>query len=119
MNKFTKFFLFPLYLLVYLNSIYVNAEENIYTLQTIEHNLYKPWSVTFLPNNKMLVTESSGKIKVFINDELSGSLNGVPDVYEKSQAGLSDIIIHPNFNDNNWIYLSFSLMTENEYFTKF
>ncbi len=113
MNKFTKFFLFPLYLLVYLNSIYVNAEENIYTLQTIEDNLYKPWSVTFLPNNKMLVTESSGKIKVFINDELSGSLNGVPDVYEKSQAGLSDIIIHPNFKDNNWIYLSFSLMTEN------
>ena len=32
---------------------------------------------------------------------------------EKSQAGLSDIIIHPNFKDNNWVYISFSLMTDN------
>lgn len=113
MNQFSKFFLFPIYFLIYLNSTYLNAEENIYTLQTIRDDLYKPWSVTFLPNNKMLVTESTGAIKVFIDDELSGSLNGVPEVYEKSQAGLSDIIIHPNFKDNNWVYISFSLMTDN------
>ncbi len=111
MIKLTNSILIFIFFIFSLNS-HANSEDNIYSLETIVDNLYKPWSVSFLPNNKMLITESSGQISVFENDILTGTLTNVPDVYERSQAGLSDILIHPNFKDNKWLYLSFSFLTD-------
>ena len=91
----------------------VHSTDSLYQLKTINEDLYKPWSIVFLPNKKMLVTESSGQIKIFNNDVMTGLIQGVPEVYEKSQAGLSDIILHPDFINNNLIYISFSLKTKN------
>lgn len=69
----------------------------------------QPWAMTFLTSNKLLVTEKSGKL--FIVNTLKKSKTqvlGVPKIINKGQGGLGDIILHPNFTANNWIYLSYA-----------
>lgn len=69
----------------------------------------EPWAMQFLPDGRLLVTEKRGVLKRF--DPASGlstSVEGVPEVDYGGQGGLGDVILHPQFSDNHWIYLSFA-----------
>ena len=71
--------------------------------------LENPWGMTFLPSGEMLVTEKAGSVRVIKNGALEPeALVGVPEIYLHGQGGLLDIEIHPQFSENNWIYLSFA-----------
>jgi len=76
---------------------------------TIAEGLDNPWGMTWLPDGRMLVTEIKGEILIIENDKYSGKkIKGVPEVYANNQGGLLDIQLHPDYENNGWIYFSFS-----------
>ena len=99
-------------LLVILLSIFIQAdasEKQQYRIETIAEGLNFPWSIAFLGDNKILVAELGGTIRY---QETAGDTGqpivGMPSVYRAGQGGLFDVIPHPDFSDNNQIYLSYA-----------
>ena len=69
----------------------------------------EPWAMTFLPDGDLLVTEKSGSLLlVRLDDRSRMVVKGVPEVAYGGQGGLGDIILHPQYKDNYWIYLSYA-----------
>ena len=80
-----------------------------YRVVTIAGGLEHPWSMAFLPNGDMLVTERSGRLRIIRNGVLlEEPVAGVPEVHAEGQGGLLDVVPHPNFSSNRLLYLSFS-----------
>lgn len=70
-----------------------------------------PWGMVFLPSGPgdMLITERKGEIRRVSNWILQKEpIEGVPEVYTNGQGGLLDIELHPHFEENGWLYLSYS-----------
>lgn len=65
------------------------------------------WGMTFLPDGSILITEKSGEFIRF-SDGNKEQLTGGPEVYVRGQGGLMDIILHPNYDENGWIYMSYA-----------
>ena len=88
----------------------VKAEEPIdtnYTTELIIDELSIPWGMAFLPDGSLLITEKSGELIHFKNNERV-IISGLPEVYNRGQGGLLDVIIHPKFSENGWIYFSYA-----------
>jgi len=69
----------------------------------------EPWAMTFLPDGTLLVTEKSGTLlRVKLDDRSRVSVSGLPEVAYGGQGGLGDIILHPQFSENHWGYLSYA-----------
>lgn len=69
----------------------------------------EPWALAFLPDGRMLVTEKKGNLFIVTqNGEKSRSIRGLPDVAYGGQGGFGDVALHPNFAENNMIYLSYA-----------
>ena len=78
-------------------------------VETVASGLEHPWGLAFLPDGRILVTERPGRLRMVGTDgRLSEPLTGVPEVAARSQGGLLDVAIDPNFNQNRLVYLSFS-----------
>jgi glucose/arabinose dehydrogenase len=70
--------------------------------------LKNPWSMVFLPDGRMLVTEKSGNLRIVTQDgRVSEPLTGVPAVVDAGQGGLADVAIHPDFANTGYVYLSY------------
>jgi aldose sugar dehydrogenase len=79
---------------------------------TAVEGLEHPWAVAWLPDTTMLITERDGRLRVVRDGKLDPTpVSGVPDVLALRQGGLLDVAIHPNFAENQWIYLSYSTGT--------
>jgi len=71
--------------------------------------LNHPWGMAFLPDGRLLVTERSGSLRILdANNELSEPIDGVPEVFSQGQGGLLDVAVDPGFQNNRYVYLSFS-----------
>jgi len=80
-----------------------------YRLVTLSRDLEQPWSMAFLPDGRMLITERPGRLRLFANGRLERSpVGGVPKVYARGQGGLLDICLHPGFAQNGVLYLTYS-----------
>jgi glucose/arabinose dehydrogenase len=78
-------------------------------VETVARNLENPWGLAFLPDNRMLVTERPGRLRIAdANGNLSEPLQGVPRVAARGQGGLLDVALDPNFAQNRFVYLSFA-----------
>ncbi|MCL4114712.1 UNVERIFIED_CONTAM: hypothetical protein GTU68_053591 [Idotea baltica] len=65
--------------------------------------------MTFLPNGNLLVTEKIGNLILFNpNNRSKISVAGLPKVAYGGQGGMGDVILHPQFQKNNLIYLSYA-----------
>lgn len=70
--------------------------------------LERPWALTVLPNNSFLITEKTGKLKLFHpTTKKTVAVSGVPKVDYGGQGGLGDIILHPQFLQNQLVYISY------------
>lgn len=68
----------------------------------------QPWAMTFLPDGRLLVTEIAGNLRLHnLNTGETGTIKGVPDVVHEGQGGLGDVLLHPQFEDNQQIYISY------------
>ncbi|WP_416907975.1 MAG: PQQ-dependent sugar dehydrogenase [Polymorphobacter sp.] len=70
--------------------------------------LNHPWSLAFLPDGAVLVTERNGRLKRIAPDGRLTEISGVPAVFHESQAGLFDVVLHPRFAENQTLFLSFA-----------
>ena len=69
----------------------------------------EPWALAILPDGRMLVTEKKGNLLIVTQQgEVSGKVDGVPDVDYGGQGGLGDVALHPKFGENRLVYLSFA-----------
>ncbi len=67
-----------------------------------------PWAMTFLPDGRSLVTEKAGSLWLLDeNQQKRFAVSNVPSVTARGQGGLGDVIIHPDFESNNTIYISY------------
>ncbi len=82
--------------------------EESFTIRTVT-TLDEPWAMTFLPDGRMLITEKPGRLLLVTNDgERSTVVTGVPEVDYGGQGGLGDVILHPRFEGNGLLYLSYA-----------
>ena len=80
-----------------------------YRVTTVVEGLVQPWSIAFLPNGDMLVTERPGRLRVIRQGKLlPQAVEGVPPVLASGQGGLLEVALHPNFASNRMLYLTFS-----------
>ena len=80
-----------------------------YQLDTVAADLDFPWSADFLPNGDILVTELSGSLRrISVDGSLSDPITNVPEVFRASQGGLFDILVDPNFADNQRVFMSYA-----------
>jgi aldose sugar dehydrogenase len=84
------------------------SEKLTYGVDTISDKLTNPWAIEFLPDGRMLVTERAGEVLIFQGGKQLEEKIQIPDVYAKGQGGLLDITLHPDYEDNGWIYLSYA-----------
>ena len=76
-----------------------------------------PWGMAFLPDTSMLVTDLSGSLYRVYQDGDKDVIKGMPNVYYKGQGGLLDVEVHPDFSENNYIYVSYSQPKKGKAFT--
>lgn len=87
----------------------INSEKQQFGVDTISAELENPWGIAFLPDGRILVTEKAGEIRIIQDGELlEEKIAGVPEVFAKGQGGLLDIKLHPDYDENGWIYITYS-----------
>ena len=92
-----------------------HSEHHAYRVVTVAEGLKDPWSMVFLPGGDMLITERLGRLRILRDGVLQPEpIPGVPKVRYQGQGGLLDVALHPNFESNRLIYLSFSKPNEDE-----
>ena len=75
----------------------------------VARDLEHPWGLAFLPDERFLVTERPGRLRIGAKDgTLSAPLTGVPKVQAGGQGGLLDVALSPSFAQDRLVYLSFS-----------
>ena len=78
-------------------------------VDTVAGGLVHPWSLAFLPDGRMLVTERPGRMRIVTRGgELSRPLSGVPRVFASGQGGLLDVALDRGFAQNHTIYFSYA-----------
>ena len=88
-----------------------NTQKTIsqsYRVETIAQ-FNEPWAITSLPDQHLLITERKGQLKLFDPKTKSiVNVSAVPAVSYGGQGGLGDVILHPDFQNNHWLYLSYA-----------
>ncbi|PHN08382.1 PQQ-dependent sugar dehydrogenase [Flavilitoribacter nigricans] len=88
----------------------VESEQHRFIIDTLARDLQVPWSIDWLPDGRMLISErNTGQIHLFEPETgFQKALPALPDVYRKGDGGLLDLKVHPDFIQNEWIYLAYS-----------
>jgi aldose sugar dehydrogenase len=86
-----------------------SMDRHEYRVVTVVEGLEHPWGVAFLPGGDMLVTERPGRLRLIREGRLVAQpIGGVPEVWSRGQGGLLDVVLHPGFESNGLVYLSYS-----------
>jgi glucose/arabinose dehydrogenase len=87
---------------------YDTAEVMRIRVVPVVRGLVNPWSLAFLPDGTMLVTEKEGRLRIVRRDVLDPKpVPGVPAVRVQGRSGLMDVLLHPQFGTNRYIYFSY------------
>src|SRR4051812_37986540 len=84
------------------------SEEHAFRVVKVVERLDHPWCVAFLPDGRMLVTERDGRLNLIAKDLQRSNVEGVPQVFAEGQGGLFDVALHPTFEKNGIVYLSYA-----------
>ncbi len=95
--------------LVHAQGDVIRSASHDFRMVKVVDSLVNPWSMAFLPNGDMLVTERPGRLRIVRGGKLLPTpVAGVPVVKVGNQGGLLDVALHPNFARNQLVYLSYS-----------
>ncbi len=88
----------------------IQSEKHAFRVVTMTRALQNPWSIAFLPDGRMLVTEREGRLRIVSRDfKLDPHpVEGLPEIVATGQGGLFDVVLHPQYADNGWIYFSYN-----------
>ena len=89
------------------------SDEHSFRLVKVVEGLQQPWSLAFLPDGRMLVTEKAGRLRVINQGKLEPQpIAGLPQVTVHGQGGLHDVVLHPDFARNGLVYLAYAARGE-------
>ncbi len=92
----------------------VESQQQSFQIQALSNEFEFPWGMEFLPNGRLLITEKPGRLREFnFSTGDIASISGVPEVYFFSQGGLFDVVLHPQFEADHWVYLSYAAQLAN------
>ena len=87
----------------------LRSAHHDFRVVTVADGLIGPWSIAFLPGGDILITEKSGRLRLVRNGVLRMEpIEGVPAVLDQGQGGLMDVVPHPDFESNQFVYLTYS-----------
>ncbi len=87
----------------------LRSANHDYRVVTVADGLITPWSMAFLPGGDMLITERPGRLRLVRNGVLRMvPIEGVPEVLAQGQGGLFDVVLHPDFESNRLVYLTYA-----------
>lgn len=89
-----------------------------YKIEVLADRLHYPWSLAFLPDGDLLITERVGHLRRWHEGKLSEPVLSVPKVFTLQQGGLFDVVLHPEFSKNQRIFLSFAQGSKNQNMTR-
>ena len=92
----------------------LRTEYQAINLERIADGLAHPWSIAFLPDGRYLVTERPGHLNIIDDEGNKHRVEGTPEVHALRQGGLLEVALHPEFADNQWVYLTFAKADDNE-----
>lgn len=100
--------LFRLVLLSTLSTGLLMASPSIIQPVVVVDHLEHPWGFAFLPDGDILITERPGRLRRVHNGVLiPGAIGGLPKIKAGGQGGLLDVVLHPDYATNGWLYLSY------------
>jgi len=83
------------------------ADSSGYQVDTLVKNMKVPWQIVFLPDNTMLFTERTGKLRVYRNGKLVNKPAFViPNIPQRNKTGMLGMVLHPDFIHNRFIYIA-------------
>lgn len=85
----------------------ITPKSQNYTVETVIDGMEIPWGMVFLPDGSLLVTEKKGEL-IHLKEGKKTKVEGLPKVTVQGQGGLMDIILHPDYEKNGWLYLSYA-----------
>lgn len=95
------------------------SEEPRFEVVTLAEKLNHPWSIAFLPDGRLLITERAGQLRLLQDGRLRPDpIFGLPAIAQRGQGGLLDVVLHPNFERNRMLYLSYTARSEEGYGTE-
>jgi glucose/arabinose dehydrogenase len=86
----------------------VQTQEHAFRVVKLVDGLDHPWSLAFLPDGRMLVTERAGRLNLLSPSFQKTEVSGVPKVVASGQGGLLEVALHPRFVENGFVYLSYA-----------
>jgi len=86
----------------------LHSQEQSFHLETVASDIGIPWGFDFLPNGDLLIASRKGKIYQKTLNEENKTLKNTPKVKASGQGGLLDVVVHPDFKNNQTIYFSYS-----------
>ena len=87
----------------------IKTEAHTLRIVKIVSGLEHPWGHTFLPDNRIIITERPGRLRIVESGHLNPEpVAGLPAIAARGQGGLLDVALHPNFVTNQLVYLSYS-----------
>ncbi|HUR58964.1 MAG TPA: PQQ-dependent sugar dehydrogenase [Opitutaceae bacterium] len=91
------------------DNIAVKSQLHSFQVNTWVEDITEPYSLAFLTADRAIMTEKGGNIFLIENGKrASAPLSGFPAVENKGQAGLYDVVPHPKFAENGWLYFAFA-----------
>lgn len=86
-----------------------------YQVEVLAEGLNHPWSMAFLPNGEVLITERAGRLRIWRDGKLlEQTVRGLPQIDPVGQGGLLDLALHPRFAQNRWLYFSYVAKYDDE-----
>lgn len=88
----------------------MKSEKQAFRVVPLTQGLENPWSVAFLPDGRLLITERAGRLRI-VNSDYSldpKPITGLPEIMASGQGGLFDVVLHPQYAKNGWIYFAYS-----------
>jgi len=80
-----------------------------YRVVPLAGGLSHPWALAFLPEGDILISERPGRLRIFRDGALlPDPVPGLPDITATGQGGLLDLALHPDFDDNRWLYFTYA-----------
>jgi len=91
------------------NNQVIKSEKQTFKIEVVAPGLETPWGLAFLPDGRLLVTERPGRLRIIENGKLlPDAVQGTPKVWERQDAGMLDVAVHPQYATNGWIYLAYT-----------
>ncbi len=109
--------LWSLFLLLCWSSSQLSASQKLtpqliddgpFQVVKIVDGLEHPWGMAFLPDGRILVTERPGRLRIVEQGRLDPQpISGLPSIAAEGQGGLLDVVLHPDYQNSGWLYLSY------------